>query len=631
MNRKSGDNSRKISDANVTNKTSKEIENDDECDDMEIEHVNVNVPEININKKTTKLDKKHFCIFCEKAFSKLRKHLEKQHYSEPGMFSYMSAVTKEEKNAEFSKLRNKGDHLHNIEVIKSGSGTIVTKRKVKGNVKNEDFIPCAHCLGYFFRRDLWRHKCTEEKSDHPKGVKQAVREGALLLPAVVGDDASINVLFESFRRDEISLAIKNDILIRMLAKRQFSKNGHDKDRHAHIRNKLRELGRLLLEIRKQTLQDGQLQDFIKPAFFQDVLQATKTLCGFTGGKSKTPTLGLKIGHSLQQCCILLKGNAIETKNEIVRQECDDFQELYRINWETEVSSQACRTLYESKKNSSSELPLTEDVSTLASYISSEIKRAKSNLQLDSNSPSDIHREWTRLAELTLTSVIMFNRRRQGEASKMKCNDYIDGLKSQIYNSDVLTGLSAFEQALCKKLTRIEIIGKRGRIVPVILTKEMKTSMDTLLCLKEQAGVSSNNTFFFAIPNKMSEGHIRGSDVLRKLTNEIPLQKPELLRSTKLRKQIATLSQLVNLSENELDVLAQFMGHDIRTHREHYRLPSGTLQVSKVAKLLLSLENGQVPTTDTLHEMDHDASDESDPSDSSDEDVSLGKILDKKML
>ena len=33
-----------------------------------------------------------------------------------------------------------------------------------------------------------------------------------------------------------------------------------------------------------------------------------------------------------------------------------------------------------------------------------------------------------------------------------------------------------------------------------------------------------------------------------------------------------MSQILNLNENELDVLARFMGHDIKVHRKYYRLP-----------------------------------------------------------
>ena len=62
-----------------------------------------------------------------------------------------------------------------------------------------------------------------------------------------------------------------------------------------------------------------------------------------------------------------------------------------------------------------------------------------------------------------------------------------------------------------------------------------------------------------------------------------------------------MTQLVNLKDHELDTVAQFMGHDIRTHREHYRLPNGTLQVAKVAKLLISLNEGKgIPKDEELN-------------------------------
>ena len=45
--------------------------------------------------------------------------------------------------------------------------------------------------------------------------------------------------------------------------------------------------------------------------------------------------------------------------------------------------------------------------------------------------------------------------------------------------------------------------------------------------------------------------------------------PEHLRTTKLRKHITTMSELLNLNENEIDILADYLGHDIRVHREFY--------------------------------------------------------------
>lgn len=54
-----------------------------------------------------------------------------------------------------------------------------------------------------------------------------------------------------------------------------------------------------------------------------------------------------------------------------------------------------------------------------------------------------------------------------------------------------------------------------------------------------------------------------------------------------------MSQLLSLEDNQLDLLAQHMGHDIKTHRDYYRLPEDTLQVAKLSKLFLLMEQGNV--------------------------------------
>jgi len=66
-----------------------------------------------------------------------------------------------------------------------------------------------------------------------------------------------------------------------------------------------------------------------------------------------------------------------------------------------------------------------------------------------------------------------------------------------------------------------------------------------------------------------------------------------MTSTKLCTHIVTMSQMLCLCEHELDLLAAFMGHDIRVHKEFYTLPEETLQVAKISKLLLAMEKGNL--------------------------------------
>jgi len=199
--------------------------------------------------------------------------------------------------------------------------------------------------------------------------------------------------------------------------------------------------------------------------------------------------------------------------------------------------------------------------------------------------------------MTLAQVILFNRRRQGEVSKMTTDIYrlhAQEANTITSNPEVEQLLSPVEKQLSHLFSRIEIPGKRHRCVPVLLTAEMRSAMDLLVdnVLRERAGIEPANVFVFAL-GKGSVSHIRGHDILEKTSKLCGAEKPNLLRSTNLRKHIATMSQILNLKNNELDQLAQFMGHDIRIHREYYRLPNDVVQTAQVVKVLMSMEAGTI--------------------------------------
>ena len=65
-----------------------------------------------------------------------------------------------------------------------------------------------------------------------------------------------------------------------------------------------------------------------------------------------------------------------------------------------------------------------------------------------------------------------------------------------------------------------------------------------------------------------------------------------ISSTKLRKHLATLTQLFNMTENDIEQLSNFMGHTTGVHRRNYRLPDDIYQTVKISKLLLLMEDGK---------------------------------------
>ena len=80
------------------------------------------------------------------------------------------------------------------------------------------------------------------------------------------------------------------------------------------------------------------------------------------------------------------------------------------------------------------------------------------------------------------------------------------------------------------------------------------------------------------------------DCLRQFALECdpPLSNPDVVTSTKLRKYIATISQVLSLNW-----LARHLGHDVRVHREFYRIHESTIEIAKVSKLLLAVDGGKI--------------------------------------
>ncbi|XP_029913825.1 uncharacterized protein LOC115363688 [Myripristis murdjan] len=125
---------------------------------------------------------------------------------------------------------------------------------------------------------------------------------------------------------------------------------------------------------------------------------------------------------------------------------------------------------------------------------------------------------------------------------------------------------------------------------IILTPTMVQSLELLVEERSSCGVGES-IYLFARPG--FDTRLRGSNCIRELAKNCGAKKPEALSSTKLRKQVATLSRVLNLNDTEQDLLVDFLGHDIRVHRKFYRLLEGTLQLAKISKVLMACEQGRL--------------------------------------
>ena len=141
---------------------------------------------------------------------------------------------------------------------------------------------------------------------------------------------------------------------------------------------------------------------------------------------------------------------------------------------------------------------------------------------------------------------------------------------------------------------VHVRGKRGRQVPILLGADEIAGIETLIEYRNVVGVLSSNVFVFAAPSRGSKKALRGNDCMRKVLQQVSdLKCPERIRSTELRKYCATVTQIADLSENDLRWLADHMGHDLSVHREYYRLRESTVELTKVSRLLLAIDEGNM--------------------------------------
>ena len=89
-----------------------------------------------------------------------------------------------------------------------------------------------------------------------------------------------------------------------------------------------------------------------------------------------------------------------------------------------------------------------------------------------------------------------------------------------------------------------------------MTDCMKSCIDTRVSHREEAGVSPSNKHMFAVASSDTTSHVRGSGALRELSEACGAHNTLTLRSTKLRKHVATSSQLMSLRDHEMNALAK---------------------------------------------------------------------------
>ena len=561
--------------------------------------------------KTRDYSKTYPCLYCQKLVLKLPDHLLSHYEQEEDVNTLKSLPTKsKERMLLISKLRGMGTFKHNEAAILSGKGKLIPKSRGQVPVSPSKMIACVFCGETFRKSTYYKHKKTcALRSMRPEKTAHrlpATKVSTFMLGRKISDSLKLdfeeNILMK-MKADAISKAVKGDSLILSFGLVLLDNLSGREDIYNHIRNKLRELGRLLIQLKEGNADIGSLGDILNPGKFEAVVEATLSISGYRHETATfaIPSLAKRVGESLQKCASIATKDAIISGNRIKKEEISDFLSLHEMDWSKRISSKATFNLKELKYNKVTQLPEKEDVLKVADFMAKESVLAFNNLKGDTNNVSF----YNRLALVTLASVILLNRKRPGDTHKLWITTYRNS-KSAAPHSDILNSLSERQKELVQSLKRVETRGKKGMKVAILFTQQMQSAIELMLSCREQCSVPEENKYVFGAV--ATNSFYRGSDALRWCRQQSGCQHPERFTATCLRKEAATLAKISGLNEIDVEELATFLGHDIATHKNYYRLPEATIQTAKVSEYLLKISgtsNGEIVDGSSASDSDGD--------------------------
>ncbi|XP_057310698.1 uncharacterized protein LOC130648660 [Hydractinia symbiolongicarpus] len=524
-------------------------------------------------------DSRHACLYCGLMQPKLSRHLLTHIVEEEVKKVKDLALKSKERKHLLKALRLKGDFYHNIKVLKTGGEMIVARRPPKG-VKSQpsEYLPCKYCYAFLHQAQLSRH-CRNCSFKDMKSCEQEniIKQSELLIyPNRAIPGASLDLeefVIRKMKKDELTELVKKDFII--VTYGSFLISGKGRRATGEVSQRMRILARLLQKLQelRQNV-DGGLIAFIKPQYFDDVCECTKLLAGYKSQNAdgemapcfETPSLPLKLGYTLDSVCNLLHGYGLRTNDDVLIKNAINFLKLYQTEWPVRISSASLWTLAENKFNKTDVLPLTSDLLKLKVFCEKEIVRLCADLK--KNVTVDV---WRQLAEIVITRLTVFNKRRGNEPASILLKRYAArNDREKIMHDDIADSLSPIEKKLIDRLEIVHVRGKRGRQVPTLLTADCVAAIDLLVKKREKVGVAAGNKYLFPTPTRQSLNPLRGYQCINEVVKRVEgLEKPDLVKSTKLRKYIAT----------------------VNVHKEYYRLHDSAIELSKVSRLLLAIDSG----------------------------------------
>jgi len=535
-------------------------------------------------------DKVDHCLFCENSVTNFTRHLIRKHSNEIEVIRFMALPKgSAERKTEADILRKRGNFLFNVD----GNTKIEpVRRPYEFETKTSfvtDYLPCKHCLGMFKKKYLHRHFkiCRNVKiKTNTRNQPQADGQNIILTFSETDEQLLKNV-FPRMAPDQISLVAKSDNLIKAFGTR-YLKSHKEKHLVAVVSQKMRTLARYLIAMKKENNQIFSLEDCLTPKYFDSTVKCSQQVAKYNKqiNNYASPSVILKLGQLLKQCCEIAEFIFLKEQHGNINQQenikaVQNMKYLIETQWSHEISSNALKDITQKKWNKPPILPLNSDIKLFRNHLLKIENESYNKLKVN---PENLH-AYRDLQDSILAQLILLNRRRSGEIQRIHLDTYTNSI-SEISQEEIVQALSPMETELTKSFKRIVIRGKRGRGVPVLFTPHLQKRLQYLLQLRKIVSfINKDNPYLFPL-SQSPNNCVRASDVIRKFGDECGAQHPENITLTRLRKHVATVAQLLNLSEGDIEQLSTFMGHSVNVHKEYYRLSDNAFQVIFIVILII---------------------------------------------
>nr|CAI5844728.1 unnamed protein product [Callosobruchus analis] len=365
--------------------------------------INLDAPNVERSKVTYKR-KPDYCYFCETPVLSVGHHIVKNHSIEIDV-------------TEISAKPEEGQFL-------ADNSTCFKE----GYVPEREKLPCDNCLGYFSSKLLNRHKkrCFKDKlvsGDQNEKLFNVCGNFRI-------DHILIEQVFPHMRANRICFAAKKDNLICEFSARYMKTHREKHVIHVTSR-KMRELLKILLEIRKTDPSITKLLSSLHPKYFDIFVEATKL--NMTSKKLR----------------------------------------LFETSLSYEVSSHAANNLKLNKWNKVTIVPLASDLRLLRDHL---VKLATKPLKILQKALKDKQSE-NLDTSITTTSPHTLECSEMSHLKKIRRT--AKNVSARIYKCFLVKyekfthAVSQPEEILLKSLKRVVIRGKRGRGVPVLFSSDVQ--------------------------------------------------------------------------------------------------------------------------------------------------------------